>query len=277
MISNGAHLSDDFRPPFIDYPALSVQPPPIFESMQHLSTIALKNFIAMMKTTTMMKTITIALVLLILLSCNNKPRPASPKGNDSATRYFGDSIPVSNGLLGRVFLLPDTTKRLPDFDTLKPLANPIYANEINIPWQKWSVGFPGMRDRFEWFGIEYTGEFKPLKPGKYIFKLISDDGSKLFIDDKLVIDNDGIHAEWAERDTLYLSESVHSIKLDYFQGPRYELALQLYWSVVDSPAKIFPGKDFLLYPPKPASLWWLWLLIGLTVIAICMVILKRRR
>jgi hypothetical protein len=214
-------------------------------------------------------------ILLMLGGCRSGGKYGGGKHADSSTRSFGDSIPVSNGLLGRVYLLPDTTRRLPDFDTLTALDHPIYANEINIPWQKWSTGFPGMRDRFEWFGIEYTGEFKPDKAGIYIFKLISDDGSKLFIDGKKVIDNDGIHAEWAERDTLYLSDSVHMIKLDYFQGPRYELALQLYWNLPDSPARIFPGKAFVLYPPKPVSWWWLWILIGLAVLSILLLQLKK--
>src|ERR1700743_1416160 len=154
-------------------------------------------------------------------------------------------------------------RMLPDFDTMKPLDNPIYASEINIPGQKWSAGFPGLRERFEYFGIEYTGTFKPLRTGYYLFKVISDDGSKLYIDDKLLLNNDGIHAEWAVKDSIFLSNAIHSIRLDYYQGPRYELALQLYWSYGDEPAKIFPGKEFILYPPKPASLWWLWLLIGL--------------
>ena len=217
----------------------------------------------------------VLLGLLLLGACRSNSNTATAQHTDSTTRSFGDSVPISNGLLGRVYLLPDTTHWLPDFDTLTPVDNPIYANEINIPWQKWSSGFPGLRDRVEWFGIEYTGSFKPAKAGKYIFKLISDDGSKLFIDGKKVIDNDGIHMEWAGRDTIYLSDSSHTIKLDYFQGPRYELALQLYWNQPDSPARIFPGKDFILYPPKPPSYWWLWLLGALALIAIFFLLRKK--
>jgi hypothetical protein len=206
-----------------------------------------------------------ATIFLLAAACKQQPGQNTGRKNDSTTS-FGDSIPVSHGLMARVYLLPDTTKKLPDFDTMQPLDHPIYASEINVPWQKWSSGFPGLRGRFEWFGLEYTGNFKPNKAGVYLFKLISDDGSKLYIDDRLVIDNDGIHAEWAGRDTLYLSDSVHSIKLDYFQGPRYELALQLYWKLGDSAEKIFPGKDFVLYPPKPPNHWWWWLLLALAVI-----------
>jgi uncharacterized membrane protein YgcG len=214
-------------------------------------------------------------LLVLLTACQGKS--TTGQHSDSTTRSFGDSVPISNGLLGRVYLLPDTTHFLPDFDTMTPVDNPIYANEINIPWQKWTSGFPGLRDRVEWFGIEYTGSFKPAKAGNYIFKLISDDGSKLFIDGKKVIDNDGIHMEWAGRDTLYLSDSPHTIKLDYFQGPRYELALQLYWNQPDSPARIFPGKAFVLSPPPPPSYWWLWLLAALALVILIFLLRKMAR
>jgi PA14 domain len=214
-------------------------------------------------------------LLLLLNACaNNK---GTGQHSDSTTRSFGDSIPISNGLLGRVYLLPDTTHWLPDFDTLTPVDNPIYANEINIPWQKWSAGFPGLRDRVEFFGIEYTGSFQPVKANKYIFRLISDDGSKMYIDGKKVIDNDGIHAEWGVRDTIYLSNEPHTIKIDYFQGPRYELALQLFWNQPDSLPKIFPGKEFILYPPPPPSHWWIWLLAALALVVIIFLLRKKAR
>lgn len=218
----------------------------------------------------------VAVLMLIASACQHNPKQGAGRKNDSAST-FGDSIPISNGLMGKVFLLPDTTRSLPDFDTLKPLPDPIYVTEINVPWQRWSTGFPGLHDRFEWFGIEYTGMFKPIQPGTYEFRLNSDDGSKLWIDDRMVINNDGIHAEWSVRDTLYLSDSLHTIKLDYFQGPRYDLALQLYWHQGDSTEKIFPGKVFMLYPPKPASRWWIWLLIGLGLILIVLGIVYGRR
>ncbi len=217
-----------------------------------------------------------AVLILLAAACQHNPAPGTAKNHDS-TNTFGDSVPISNGLTGKVFLLPDSTRSLPDFDTLDPLPNSIYAGEINVPWQKWSAGFPGLRDRFEWFGIEYTGSFQPSQAGNYHFKLISDDGSKLFIDDKLFLNNDGVHAEFAVKDSIYLSDSVHTIKIDYFQGPRYELSLQLYWHLGDSADRIFPGKDIAIYPPKPPSRWWIWLLIGLGILLIGLLLFLYRK
>lgn len=66
------------------------------------------------------------LLICLLTACNNK---TSNDKNDSSV-VFGDSIPISNGLIGKVFLLPDTTTKLPDFDTMQPQANSIYINKL---------------------------------------------------------------------------------------------------------------------------------------------------
>ena len=41
--------------------------------------------------------------------------------------------------------------------------------------------------------MDYWGEFYVTDPGDYIFSLDSDDGSKLEIDNQLLIDLDGVH------------------------------------------------------------------------------------
>src|SRR6185312_722423 len=147
---------------------------------------------------------------------------ANAQDNNKA---FGDSIFITNGLTGKIYLLAPGTRKLPDFDTMKPVSV-IYADSINIPPRNWSSGFPGLRDRFEWFAIEYKGFFKAKEGGDFLFRLVSDDGSKLFIDDKLVIDNDGLHGAYSKTGKINLDDSRHSIKIQYFQGPRYQIALQ---------------------------------------------------
>lgn len=229
-----------------------------------------------------MKRLHVPLAILLILmqtACGHKTTSDNDSRKSDSSTAFGDSIPISNGLRGKVFLLPNTTIKLPDFDTMHAEANSVYLKQVDIPIQNWSAGFPGMRDRFEWFGIEYTGKFKPIKPGNYLFKLLSDDGSQLYIDDSLFINNDGLHAEWPVKATIYLSDAQHSIKLRYFQGPRYQLGLQLFWSLDGADSlKIFPGNQFLLQAPAPASHWWLWLLIaaGMLLLAGILIYKKKR-
>jgi PA14 domain len=168
------------------------------------------------------------------------------------TKTFGVSIFILNGLEGKIYFLPVNTRALPDFDTMKSSAS-IYIDSINIPTRSWSSGFPGLRDRFEWFGIEYKGFFKPDKSGEYLFRLLSDDGSKLFIDDSLIINNDGQHGAFSKTGKITLDDAPHSVKLQYFQSPRYQIALQLFASINNGKEEIFPGNNFQLYTQRPQN------------------------
>ena len=53
--------------------------------------------------------------------------------------------------------------------------------------------------------------------GVYGFFLTSDDGSRLFIDDELVADNDGIHGMVEKSAWLALGKGAHKIGVEYFQ------------------------------------------------------------
>ena len=218
----------------------------------------------------------VTIIGLITAGCNNNTATDGIKVNSN--NVFGDSIPVSNGLVGKIFLLPENTTKLPDFDTMTPQHNKIYTTRVDIPEQGWIAGFPGFRSRFEWFGIEYTCFFKTDKPGNYVFRLLSDDGSKLFIDDKMIIDNDGIHGASSESGNIFLNDSMHMAKILYFQGPRNELALQLFWSLENSKEQIFPGNNFILYTPKDSShfMWWL-LLAAVILIAVIFFLWRKRK
>jgi PA14 domain len=107
---------------------------------------------------------------------------------------FGTTVVINSGFRGDIYSLHSDTKWLPDFRKMKPKGS-IYTTSLNAPPQSFKKGFPGVTKRFEWFAIVYTGRIWIANPGAYRFVLTSDDGSKLWIDDRPAIDNDGIH--WA--------------------------------------------------------------------------------
>lgn len=127
---------------------------------------------------------------------------------------------------GTIYYLPSGTDRLPDFSILKPIGK-IYTPTLNVPTRDFSEGFPGVTDRFEWFAILYKGKIYIPKSGNYTFSLLSDDGSKLIIDNKVIIDNDGVHPPTEKIGTVYLKKGIHEIEVPYFQGPRTQVALVL--------------------------------------------------
>jgi len=147
-------------------------------------------------------------------------------GHEQLEARFGTTVVIPSGLKGLIYLLQPGTLWLPKFEKLEPVGT-IYTNGLNIPTRDFTEGFPGVTNRFEWFAIDYTGRFYVQNPGKYRFALVSDDGSKLYIDGRVVVDNDGVHAPVREEGAVKLAGGIHSIRLSYFQGPRTALALML--------------------------------------------------
>ena len=66
--------------------------------------------------------------------------------------------------------------------------------------------------------------------GDYQFKTISDDGSRLYIDNALVVDNDGLHAAIEKKgEVVRLPRGAVPFQLAYFQGPATNIALQVFY------------------------------------------------
>jgi hypothetical protein len=137
---------------------------------------------------------------------------------------------------------------MPRFDTMS-VKGKIYTKKIDVPIRSWNTGFPGVPDRHEWFGVVYEGDFKVAKPGKYIFRLFSDDGSKLYIDKKLIIDNDGQHPPVSKLGEIVLNDEEHSIRVEYFQGPATQIALQLFATHEDENEQVFSADNFTFITP----------------------------
>ena len=66
--------------------------------------------------------------------------------------------------------------------------------------------------------VVFQGEIHIAKTDSYSFRLISDDGSYLFIDDKEVVDNGGDHGFNAVDGETYLKEGKHKIRIPFQQG-----------------------------------------------------------
>ncbi|HEY4365213.1 MAG TPA: PA14 domain-containing protein [Bryobacteraceae bacterium] len=172
--------------------------------------------------------------------------PAAAQQQD-AVPTFGITVVIPSGLQGQVYHIPRNTARLPDFHKIKPRGS-VYTTSLNIPPQSFKQGFPGVTKRFEWFAIDYTGRFWIEREGEYRFQLTSDDGSNLYIDDRLIVENDGLHAPLDGEGSAMLESGVHRIRVSYFQGPREQVALVLKIAGPGEELRIFSTDEF-----KPPS------------------------
>jgi hypothetical protein len=77
-------------------------------------------------------------------------------------------------------------------------------------------------------------------PGGYEFLLASDDGAILQVDDKTVIDLNGLHSVNAAYGHVHLGPGLHTIHVPYYQGAVNSVALELW---VRSPG----AKDWVLF------------------------------
>jgi hypothetical protein len=95
--------------------------------------------------------------------------------------------------------------KLPDFKALKPLKGGV-SPDFDL----------SLRNRPEYFGLEYTGFLQVPETDVYEFSTDSDDGSRLYIGDSLVVDNDGLHGAQERKGAIALGAGLHPIRVVYF-------------------------------------------------------------
>ena len=79
------------------------------------------------------------------------------------------------------------------------------------------------------FSVCWTGTLIPRESGRHVLGIASDDGSKLYLDDKIVIDNSGNHAETLKTcEMKFIANKPYSIRLEYSEATG-DAAMKLVW------------------------------------------------
>lgn len=79
--------------------------------------------------------------------------------------------------------------------------------------------------------IRWTGELVPNISGEYVFSFTSDDGCRLYIDDKLIIDDWNVHSVRTEKASITLEKGKkYRLKAEYFDNGGDAIA-RLHWRV----------------------------------------------
>ena len=104
---------------------------------------------------------------------------------------------------------PGEQHNVPDFSSLK-------ADKTGeVPDFDYTLGG---KTADENYSIRFQGGLKIEKDAAYTFYTSSDDGTKLWIDDKLVVNNDGDHADQEGSGKIKLAAGVHKIVVGYYQA-----------------------------------------------------------
>ena len=118
---------------------------------------------------------------------------------------------------------------LPDFKTLAPVQSGVYANFDLSP-----------RKEVERFGFEYTGYIRVPETGVYAFFTESDDGSRLYIGEELIVDNDGLHSMIEKRGVIALAAGLHPIRVTFFEKTGGD-GLKVYYKMEKSAKQPVPA------------------------------------
>jgi len=98
--------------------------------------------------------------------------------------------------------------KLPDFEKLKPVKTGEAKSGIA------DTNFSKKRDNF---GLVIEGELEIKKKGKYTFNLGSDDGSRLLVNGKVVVNNDGVHGIVNKSGSENLDEGIALVRIEFFE------------------------------------------------------------
>ncbi|MET9395363.1 family 16 glycoside hydrolase [Streptomyces sp. NPDC006624] len=175
-----------------------------------------------------------ALAAAPVAAADPAPPPAGPSAAAAA-----DIPPQEPGVTLRVY---DVQAPLGKLCTLKPGQTP--NHDKLMPTVDWSTAadFGGFEDRFV---SEATGYLIAPRDGSYVFRLTSDDGSRLSLDGSTVIDHDGLHGAEPKDGTVHLTAGSHPLRVDHFERDGGQ-QVQLSWKP--------PGEsEFTLVPTEALS------------------------
>ncbi|MEW5924957.1 MAG: glycoside hydrolase family 38 C-terminal domain-containing protein, partial [Candidatus Zixiibacteriota bacterium] len=139
----------------------------------------------------------------------NNDYVAAKTVNKLELRDAMDIADLTNGLECKYY--EAEWERLPDFDSAEAVdtfvVDTFIADTIAIP----------ERARDEDYGLTFKGYVKVPVDGVYAFSINSDDGSRLFVCDTMLVDNDGLHSDYEMTGLIGLKAGYHPITALMFQ------------------------------------------------------------
>ncbi len=95
---------------------------------------------------------------------------------------------------------------LPNFSSLSPISSGV-SNTISL----------NVTNQTETFGLVFTNQLTVTTAATYEFQTNSDDGSKLYINNNVVVDNDGIHPPVLVTGEIFLNAGTYDLRVEFFE------------------------------------------------------------
>jgi glucose/arabinose dehydrogenase len=137
----------------------------------------------------------------------------------------------------------DFTKTLRKLPSLRARAADVTRTDTIIDYTPTGSPWPGLDARFSaTYATRHTGYLQAPVTGRYTLDLSSSDGSKLWLDGRVLINNDGLHPMRTRARTIRLAAGPHALRVDYFDNTD-PAGLVLSWSGPGIATQIIPAAD----------------------------------
>ena len=140
------------------------------------------------------------------------------------------------GLISEWFQLDEAIEDFPNVANKKPNLRRI---DKQINWDQTGDEFADSK-MSEHFYVRWTGVLRVPKDGKYTFYTESDDGSRLWIGGKQVVDNGGLHAMEEKSGEIELKAGDVELKVDLFENEG-EVGIKMSWEGAGTSKQIIPA------------------------------------
>jgi type 1 glutamine amidotransferase len=182
---------------------------------------------------------TLLVLALVAAACGHPPSPSSPPP-DTLKGYGGqDPAPapkVAPGLVGEYFDIGDEIEDFPDLAGRKPALRRVDAT-VDFAGTDGEFAASGLSD---FFAIRWTGLLRVPADGTYTLALESDDGSKLWIDGALVVDNSGLHPMEQKSAEVALKKGDVGLRIDFFENGG-DAGCRLLWAPKGGELEVVPA------------------------------------
>jgi hypothetical protein len=178
------------------------------------------------------------------------------KYNDDVAKLTEVS-PYVQGIQAAIFRLNKEPAQMPNFASLRKSASPLAALlSTNIDFRDFSKSF--VQERFGFstrFGMTLTGFIEIPSTDTWHIFIESDDGSKVFVDGSLLVDNDGLHGMIEKKGSRYLTKGKHHLLVEFSQWDWGGGLVMRWMNSRDNKKQIVPASAFyVLRPSAPASI-----------------------
>jgi hypothetical protein len=150
--------------------------------------------------------------------------------------------PYGKGVNFKSFALESPPSVLPNLDALSA------TNEQKVDNIDATGKFFVDRNMKENFASSFNAQIIIPKDGQWTFYTNSDDGSRLWVDESLVVDNDGLHSMTFKQGTTFLKRGLHRIRVWMFQRSG-EGGIQAWFEGPDQKKVIIPSDSLCLFQP----------------------------